>query len=74
MGVNVRQEQKLSCGGCEQMPKININGITREMIPEEIAEMERLAAEMPVPEMTAEERLAALEEKLDILDIILGGG
>lgn len=25
--------------------KININGITREMTPEEIAEMERLAAE-----------------------------
>lgn len=56
------------------MPKININGITREMTPEEIAEMERLSAEMPAPEMTAEERLAALEEKLDILDIILGGG
>ena len=29
-------------GGCEQMPKININGITREMTPEEIAEMERM--------------------------------
>ena len=56
------------------MPKININGITREMTPEEIAEMERLAAEMPAPEKTAEERLAEVEEKLDILDIILGGG
>lgn len=54
--------------------KINVNGITRDMIPEEEAEYTRMMAEMPVPEMTAEERLAALEEKLDILDIILGGG
>ena len=43
------------------MPKININGVTREMTPDEIAEMERLAAEMPKPEPTPEERLAALE-------------
>lgn len=56
------------------MPKININGITRDMTPEEIAEMERIAAEAPVPEeddITA--RLKAVEEKLDMLDIILGG-
>lgn len=31
------------------MPKININGVTREMTAEEIAEMERMAAEMPMP-------------------------
>lgn len=43
------------------MPKININGVTREMTPEEIAEMERMMAEMPTPEPTPEERLAALE-------------
>lgn len=41
--------------------RININGVTREMSPDEIAEMERLAAEMPKPEPTPEERLAALE-------------
>lgn len=56
------------------MPKININGITREMTPEEIAEMERLAAEIPAPEMTAEEmirqqaqKIAELEEALNLL-------
>lgn len=64
------------------MPKININGITREMTPEEIAEMERLAAEMPAPEMTAEERLAELEQAglerdmalAELAELILGGG
>ena len=56
------------------MPKININGITRDMTPEEIAEMERLAAEMPAPEMTAEEmirqqaqKITELEEALNLL-------
>ena len=45
------------------MPKININGITREMTAEEIAEFERMQAEMPAPEPTAEERLSALEKE-----------
>lgn len=40
------------------------NGIVREMTPEEIAEFEAMAAEQPVPEPTAEERLAALEEAM----------
>ena len=39
-----------------------INGEYIEMTPEEIAEFEAMAAEMPAPEPTAEERLAALEE------------
>ena len=64
------------------MPKININGITREMTAEEIAEMERMAAEMPKPEPTAEERLAALEMAglerdmalAELAELILGGG
>jgi hypothetical protein len=43
--------------------KININGVTREMTPVEIAEMERLAAEMPVPEPTPEERISKLEQE-----------
>ena len=38
------------------MPKININGITREMTPDEIAEMERLAAEMPPVEPDPNEK------------------
>lgn len=44
--------------------KICENGIIREMTPEEIAEMERLQAEQPEPEPTAEERLSALEEAM----------
>lgn len=47
--------------------KICENGIIREMTAEEVAEMEKLAAEMeamPAPEPTAEERLAALEEAM----------
>lgn len=54
------------------MPKININGITRDMTPEEIAEMERMAAEMPEPEPTQDERIAALEEELKAAKILLG--
>ena len=44
--------------------KICENGIIREMTPEEIAELEALAASEPVPEPTAKERLAALEEAM----------
>lgn len=42
--------------------KIFDNGIIREMTPEEI--VEAMAAKMPAPEPTAEERLAALEEAM----------
>lgn len=41
-----------------------INGEYIEMPPEEIAELEAMAAEQPAPEPTAEERLAALEEAM----------
>lgn len=44
--------------------KICENGIIREMTPSEIAELEALAASEPVPEPTAEERLAAVEEAM----------
>lgn len=54
------------------MPKININGITRDMTPEEIAEYESMAAEMPKPEPTPEERIKDLEEKLKAAEILLG--
>ena len=54
------------------MPKININGITREMTPEEIAEMERMAVEIPKPELTPDERIAVLEEELRAAKILLG--
>lgn len=59
------------------MPKININGITREMTPEEIAEMERLAAEMPAPEMTAEEMIRQQAQEIadlkEVLNLLLSG-
>lgn len=41
--------------------KICENGTIRDMTPEEIAEMEKLAAEAPTPEPTPEERIAVLE-------------
>ena len=46
---------------------ICVNGVKREATPEEVAEMERLAALIPQPEPTAEERIKALEEALTAL-------
>nr|DAQ00861.1 MAG TPA: hypothetical protein [Caudoviricetes sp.] len=47
-----------------------INGEYIEMTPEEIAEFKAMAAEQPVPEPTAEERLVALEEAvLELLGV-----
>lgn len=57
--------------------KICENGIYRDMTAEEVAELEKLAAEAPKPEPTAEERIAALEkdnaELRDALDALLTG-
>ena len=57
--------------------KIYDNGIIRDMTAEEIAEIEKLAAEMPAPEPTPEERIAALEKdnaKLrEALELLLSG-
>ena len=47
--------------------KICENGIIRNMTAEEIAELERLAAEQPAPESTTEERIAVREEALNML-------
>lgn len=53
------------------------NGIYRDMTAEEIAELEKLAAEAPAPEPSPEERIAALEqanaELRDALDALLTG-
>ena len=46
------------------MPKININGVTREMTAEEIAEMERMQAELPQPEPSTEEKIAAQAQEI----------
>ena len=57
--------------------KTYTNGIIRDMTPEEIAELEKLAAEQPAPEPTPEERIAALEqdnaELRDALEALLTG-
>ena len=54
-----------------------VNGEYIDMTPEEIAELEKLAIEMPAPEPTPEERIAALEkdnaELRDALDALLLG-
>lgn len=42
--------------------RIYENGIYRDMTPEEVAELEKLAAEAPAPEPSPEERIAALEQ------------
>ena len=53
------------------------NGIYRDMTAEEVAELEKLATEMPAPEPTPEERIAALEkdnaELRDALEALLTG-
>lgn len=56
------------------MLKININGITREMTQEELAELEALAAELPAPEQSAEERMEQIEAALIELAAMLAGG
>lgn len=59
------------------MPKININGVTREMTAEEIAKWEHLQSEMPAPEPSAEERIAAQEQEIadlkEALELLLSG-
>lgn len=45
------------------MPKININGVTREMTAEELAELERTEGETPAEQLALEERLSALEQE-----------
>ena len=54
-----------------------VNGEYIDMTAAEIAELEKLAAEAPAPEPTAEERIAALEkdnaELRDALDALLTG-
>lgn len=52
--------------------KININGITRDMTPEEEATYERDMQNAIPPEPTPEERIRDLEEKLKAAEILLG--
>lgn len=57
--------------------RIYENGIYRDMTPEEVAEFEKLATEMPAPAPSPEERITALEkdnaELRDALEALLTG-
>ena len=59
------------------LKKICDNGVIRLMTPEEQAEYERLAALIPKPEPTPEERIARLETEnahlIEALELILSG-
>jgi hypothetical protein len=57
--------------------KICENGVYRDMTAEEVAELEKVAAEQPAPEPTPEERIAVLEkdnaELREAMDALLTG-
>lgn len=57
--------------------RIYENGIYRDMTPAEITELEKLATEMPAPEPSPEERIAALEkdnaELREAMEALLSG-
>lgn len=57
--------------------KICENGVIRDMTAEEIAELKKLETEMPAPEPTPEERIAALEkdnaELREAMEALLSG-
>lgn len=62
--------------------KINDNGITREMTPEEEARFAQEMVNLPKPEPTPEERFAALEKAglerdmalIELAAMLAGGG
>lgn len=58
-------------------PMIDDNGVIRPMTDEEIAALERQAAELPPPEQTPDERIAKLETEnahlKEALELILSG-
>ena len=51
--------------------RICVNGIYRDMTPEEIAALEAQASDTPAPTPTIEERVASVEETTDALLINL---
>ena len=57
-----------------EIMKKYVNGKYIEMTPEEVAEYEALAQEVPMPEPTAEERLEALESAmLELIGVTQNG-
>lgn len=57
--------------------RIYENGIIRDMTPEEIAELEKLATGRPTPEPSPEDRIASLEkanaELREAMEVLLTG-
>ena len=53
--------------------RICIDGIYRDMTPEEIAALEAQATETPDPTLTIEDRLAKVEEDSSVIRAILLG-
>ena len=53
--------------------RICIDGIYRDMSPEEIAELEKMQSEAPAPAPTIEERMASVEEDTKVIRAILMG-
>lgn len=53
--------------------RICIDGIYRDMTPEEIAALESQASEAPAPEPTIEERVGKVEETTEAIKTILLG-
>lgn len=53
---------------------IYVNGVKRKATPEELAELERLASELPPPEPTPDERMNEIEAALIELAAMLAGG
>lgn len=54
--------------------KINDNGIIRDMTDEELAELERMKAEMPEQPPTPEERMDEIEAAMIELAALIAGG
>ena len=55
-------------------PLINDNGVIRPMTESELADLKRLAEQMPKPEPTPEERMNEIEAALIELAAMLAGG
>lgn len=53
--------------------RICIDGIYRDMTPEEIAALEAQASDTPAPEPTIEERVGKVEEDTKVIRAILLG-
>ena len=51
-----------------------VNGVVHEMTAEEVAEYERMAAEIPVPEPTQDEWKTQIEAALIELAALITGG